>query len=94
MFPLPTSPSLFVTVQQYVLKSVIAERFSSNLSDCPARRVPVFSLIQTYEIIPGFVFVTLQKSTVDPPRATFEAEATTSISGEADCIIVLISNTN
>ena len=85
MFPRPTSPALFVTVQLYVPKSVIAERFNSKLSDCSASLAPVFSLIQTYvPIIPGFVFVTLQKSVVDPPRATFEAEATTSTSGEAD----------
>ena len=85
MFPLPTSPALFVTVQLYVPKSVIAERFNSKLSDCSARLDPVFSLIQRYvPIIPGFAFVTLQKSVVDPPRATLEAEATTSTSGETD----------
>ncbi len=84
MFPLPTSPALLVTMQLYVPKSVTIEKFNSKLSDCSARRIPVFSLIQTYvPTIPGFVFVTLQSSVVDPPRATFEAEATTSTSGDA-----------
>ena len=85
MFPLPISPAPFVTMQLYVPKSVTAEIFNSKLSDCSARRVPVFSLIQTYApTIPGFIFVTLQRSVVYPPRLTFEAEATTSTSGDAD----------